>query len=84
MSRTGAGNPTGSYRAFSPLGKGFLAGSAVLLAFSWSILMSLNVTFSNVRGIILKEWKGCSEKTIVVLLCGLVILVVSCFFPQLL
>ncbi len=66
------------------LGKGFLAGSAVLLAFSWSILMSLNVTFSNVWGIILKEWKGCSKKTIVVLIGGLVILVISCFLPQLL
>ncbi len=66
------------------LGKAFLAGSAVLLAFSWSILMSLNVTFSNVWGIILKEWKGCSKKTIVVLIGGLVILVISCFLPQLL
>lgn len=40
------------------LGKGFLAASPVLLTFSWCILMSLNVTFSNVWGILLKEWKG--------------------------
>ena len=32
------------------LGKGFLADSPVLLTFSWCILMSLNVTFSNVWG----------------------------------
>lgn len=66
------------------LGKGFLKGAPVLLAFSWCILMALNVTFSNVWGIILKEWKGCSRKTVMVLVCGLVILVVSSFLPQLL
>ncbi|MCD8297377.1 MAG: L-rhamnose/proton symporter RhaT [Prevotella sp.] len=66
------------------LGKGFLTDSPVLLTFSWCILMALNVTFSNVWGIILKEWKGCSQKTILVLLVGIVILVVSSFLPQLL
>ncbi|MDD4759213.1 MAG: L-rhamnose/proton symporter RhaT [Bacteroidaceae bacterium] len=66
------------------LGKGFLAGSTVLLAFSWCILMALNVTFSNVWGIILKEWKGCSVKTIVVLSAGLLVLIISSFLPQLL
>lgn len=66
------------------LGKGFLAESPVLIAFSWCILMALNVTFSNVWGIILKEWKGCSRKTILVLVAGLVVLIVSSFLPQLL
>ena len=66
------------------LGKGFLASSPALLTFSWCILMSLNVTFSNVWGIILKEWKGCSQKTIITLLIGLVVLIVSSFLPELL
>jgi L-rhamnose-H+ transport protein len=66
------------------LGQGFLKDSPDLLTFSFCILMSLNVTFSNVWGIILKEWKGCSQKTIVVLVVGLVVLVVSSFVPQLL
>ncbi len=66
------------------LGKGFLESSAVLIAFSWCILMALNVTFSNVWGIILKEWKGCSSKTIFVLLIGIIILVISSFLPELL
>ena len=66
------------------LGKGFLGGSPVLLTFSWCILMALNVTFSNVWGIILKEWKGCSRNTIAVLLAGIVTLIVSSFLPQLL
>jgi len=66
------------------LGKGFLAGSAVLLAFSWCILQSLNVVFSNVWGVVLKEWKGCNVKTITVLVLGLVVLVLSSFLPELL
>jgi L-rhamnose-H+ transport protein len=66
------------------LGQGFLKDSPDLLTFSFCILMSLNVTFSNVWGIILKEWKGCSKQTIVVLVVGLVVLVVSSFVPQLL
>lgn len=66
------------------LGKGFLTESATLLTFSWCILMALNVTFSNVWGIILKEWKGCSNKTITVLLAGILILIISSFLPQLL
>lgn len=66
------------------LGKGFLEGkSAVLLTFSWCILMALNVTFSNVWGIVLKEWKGVSKKTIIVLLAGLAVLIFSTFLPQL-
>lgn len=59
------------------MGKSFLTESPVLLAFSWSILMSLNVTFSNVWGILLKEWKGVSRTTIGVLVLGLVILISS-------
>lgn len=64
------------------LGKGFLAGSPVLLTFSWCILMALNITFSNVWGIILKEWKGVSRKTVIVLVAGLAVLVFSTFLPQ--
>lgn len=66
------------------LGKGFLTGSPALMTFSWCILMALNVTFSNVWGIILKEWKGCSSRTIAVLVTGIMILIVSSFLPELL
>ena len=59
------------------MGKSFLTESPVLLAFSWSILMSLNVTFSNVWGILLKEWKGVSNSTIAVLILGLIVLISS-------
>lgn len=64
------------------LGKGFLVSSATLLTFSWCILMSLNVTFSNVWGIILKEWQGTTPKTKTVLVAGLIVLIVSSFLPQ--
>ncbi|MCI9173063.1 L-rhamnose/proton symporter RhaT [uncultured Duncaniella sp.] len=65
------------------LGKGFLTDSPTLMTLSFCILMALNVVFSNVWGIILKEWKGCSSKTIAVLIVGIVVLIVSCFLPQL-
>ncbi|UKK48867.1 rhamnose/proton symporter RhaT [Prevotella sp. E9-3] len=65
------------------LGKGFLKESPTLITLSFCILMALNVVFSNVWGIILKEWKGCSPKTIAVLILGIIVLVVSCFLPQL-
>lgn len=65
------------------LGKGFLTSSPTLLTFSWCILMALNVTFSNVWGIILKEWKGTTANTKIILVIGLIILIVSSFLPQL-
>ena len=63
------------------LGKGFLTESPTLMTFAFCILMALNVVFSNVWGIILKEWRGCSRKTIAVLLAGIIILIFSCFLP---
>ena len=65
------------------MGKSFLTGSPILTAFSWSILMSLNVLFSNLWGILLKEWKGCSPRTLATLVAGLVLLLFSIFFPSL-
>lgn len=66
------------------LGKGFLADSPTLMTLSFCILMSLNVIFSNVWGIILHEWKGCPPRTIVVLVVGIIVLIISTFLPQLL
>lgn len=66
------------------LGKGFLTESPTLMTLAFCILMALNVTFSNVWGIILKEWKGCSQKTITVLVIGIIVLIVSTFIPELL
>ena len=66
------------------LGKGFLVESPVLITVSWCILMALNVVFSNVWGIILKEWKGVSRATVAVLVAGLAVLIFSTFLPQLL
>lgn len=65
------------------LGKGFLTDFPTLMTLSFCILMALNVIFSNIWGIILKEWKGCPPRTIAVLVAGIIVLVISCFLPQL-
>ena len=65
------------------LGRSFFETGGTMDTLSFCILMALNVVFSNVWGIILKEWKGCSTKTIVVLLIGIVVLIISSFLPQL-
>jgi len=56
------------------------AGMAV---FGWSILMALNIAISNIWGILLNEWKGVKTKTIVVLLIGIVVLILSTFIVKL-
>jgi L-rhamnose-H+ transport protein len=66
------------------LGRSFFEAGGTMDTLSFCILMALNVTFSNVWGIILKEWKGCSRKTITVLVCGIIVLIFSTFVPQLL
>lgn len=64
------------------LGKGFLTSSPTLMTLSFCILMALNVVFSNVWGIILHEWRGCSDKTMTVLVIGIIVLIFSTFIPQ--
>ena len=64
------------------LGKGFIPTDSALYVVAFCVLMALNVIFSNVWGIILKEWNGCNKKTIIVLIVGIATLVFSCFLPQ--
>ena len=66
------------------LGRSFFEAGSTMDTLAFCILMALNVTFSNVWGIILKEWKGCSRKTIVVLVTGIAVLILSSFLPELL
>lgn len=65
------------------MGKSYFVDSPVMLAFSWSILMALNVIFSNFWGVVLKEWKGAGKQTMVVLALGMAILIFSLLFPNL-
>ncbi|MDR2969480.1 MAG: L-rhamnose/proton symporter RhaT [Tannerellaceae bacterium] len=65
------------------MGQSFFVDAPVMLALSWSILMSLNVLFSNLWGIVLKEWKGAAPKTVLVLIAGMAILIFSLLFPNL-
>ena len=64
------------------LGKSFFEPGSSMMTLAFCILMAFNVIFSNVWGIILKEWKGCSPKTICVLVVGLVVLIFSTFLPK--
>lgn len=73
------------YSQFFGLGMGqsFFEPGSVMMAFSWSILMSLNVLFSNVWGIILKEWRGAGKKAVFILAIGMVVLIFSLIVPNL-
>ena len=51
--------------------------------FSWSILMALNIAVANIWGIFLKEWKGVSRKTSMILTIGIIILILSTFVIKL-
>jgi len=66
------------------LGRSFFQEGSTMDTLSFCILMALNVVFSNVWGIILKEWKGCSSKTIAVLVSGIAVLVLSSFMSPIL
>ncbi len=72
------------YTQFFGLGMGqsFFEPNSVMMAFSWSILMSLNVIFSNFWGIILKEWKGAGQKAILFLVIGMAVLIFSLIIPN--
>ncbi len=71
------------YLQFFFFGMGLSKLPAGMLAFGWSILMALNILFSNVWGIILKEWKGAGGKTVLVLSIGLIVLILSTFVIKL-
>ena len=72
------------YTQFFGLGMGqsFFEPGSVMMAFSWSILMSLNVIFSNVWGLILKEWKGAGQKAGLFLALGMAVLIFSLIIPN--
>jgi L-rhamnose-H+ transport protein len=73
------------YSQFFGLGMGqsFFDPDSVMMAFSWSILMSLNVVFSNVWGIILKEWVGAGKKAVFFLAIGMATLIFALIIPNL-
>lgn len=54
-----------------------------MAVFGWSILMAFNIAISNIWGIILHEWKGVKPKTIIVLVIGILILILSSFVVKL-
>lgn len=71
------------YMQFFFMGMGESLLPPAMAAFAWSILMSMNIAFSNIWGIILKEWRGVDRKTVVILVLGILILVGSTFVIKL-
>lgn len=71
------------YLQFFFMGMGESKLPVAMVAFSWSILMSMNIAFSNIWGILLNEWKGAGKKTITVLVLGILVLVLSTFVIKL-
>lgn len=62
---------------FFGMGKSKLPDS--MIPFAWSILMAFNIAFSNIWGILLKEWKGTKSKTLIILWIGIAVLILSTF-----
>jgi L-rhamnose-H+ transport protein len=71
------------YMQFFFMGMGESKLPEGMIAFAWSILMSMNIAFSNIWGILLKEWKGAGKKSIVFLVSGIIILILSTFVIKL-
>jgi L-rhamnose-H+ transport protein len=71
------------YMQFFFMGMGESKLPVAMVAFAWSILMSMNIAFSNIWGILLKEWKGAGRKTIAILLIGITVLILSTFVIKL-
>jgi L-rhamnose-H+ transport protein len=71
------------YLQFFCFGMGLSKLPVGMLAFGWSILMALNILFSNLWGVFLKEWKGVGRRTALVLSAGLIVLILSTFVIKL-
>jgi len=63
--------------------RGLMSDHPVFITFSWTIMMSLNIIFTNVWGLILREWSGTGLRGKTLLATGLCILVLSTFIPLL-
>jgi len=56
---------------------------ASMAVFGWSILMALDIAISNIWGIFLKEWKGAGKLTMIILIIGILLLILSTFVVNL-
>ena len=46
---------------------------------SWSIHMAFIIVFSNIWGLIFREWKGSSPRTLTIIILGILVLIGSTF-----
>jgi len=47
---------------------------------SWSVLMAMIIVVSNIWGLIFKEWKGSSKKTLTIITSGILVVILSIVF----
>ena len=71
------------YLQFFFYGMGSSKMPVSMVAFSWSILMALNIALSNIWGILLNEWKGAKTSTMTILIVGILVLILSSFVVKL-
>lgn len=64
---------------FQFYGMGISKLAVGVAVFGWSILMAAEISFSNIWGFFLKEWKGVGVKTLSILFIGIIILIFSAF-----
>lgn len=44
---------------------------------SWSIHMAFIIVFSNIWGLVFREWKACSKRTLIIIVTGIAVVVLS-------
>jgi len=47
---------------------------------SWSVLMAMIIVVSNIWGLVFREWKGCSPRTIGIIISGILVVILSIVF----
>ncbi len=65
------------------IGKYFLIESSVMLAFSWSILMAFNISFSTIVTVFRQNWFSFYLKPFVIVVFGLLVIFTSIFISTL-
>jgi L-rhamnose-H+ transport protein len=71
------------FMQFQFFGMGSSKLPPAMAVFGWSILMALDIAMSNIWGILLREWRGVKRKTIIILVLGIVVLILSTFVVKL-
>jgi len=44
---------------------------------SWTLHMAFIIAFSNIWALLLREWKGCCRRTLTIVACGIILVILS-------